>query len=298
MEILTFDVGGTFVKWALIDKQCHIVKHGKVPTPRTTFNEFLAVIRAVVKENQDESIEGLAFSLPGTMDTETGVIVHGGSLRYLDQMEFIKRLSGEFSMKISIENDARCAGIAEKNFGELKGIKNGLAYILGTGVGGAIIIDDKIYKGSNLYAGEFSLMISGNKENKTKSFLGDELSVPMLVQRVGEQLGLKDLTGEHMMELVVEGNLIAVKEYRMYIEKVINSLISLQFLFSPEKIVIGGGISNNDYFIESVTEAYNEFFSSLNLPIKMPYAEVKRCKFGSESNLLGACRHFIEKYNV
>lgn len=291
MNVLTFDVGGTFIKWAIIDEQLNFLDSGKIPTPRTSLDDFFEAIHSVVTHNVGRRIKGLAFSLPGTMETKSGKIVHGGSLRYLDKVDFGNEASQRFSMKVTIENDARCAAIAEMREGELKDITNGIAYILGTGVGGAVIIDKKIYQGSNLYAGEFSLMITNDdKDCMKKSFLGDELSVPGLVSKIQERLSLDGLDGEGMMELVVAGNPTTVSEFNAYIEKVANNLISLQFVFSPEKIVIGGGISRNAYFIDRVKEEYNAFLC--NLPIEISVADIARCKFSSDANLLGAYLNF------
>lgn len=293
MNVLTFDVGGTFIKWAIIDQQLSILDSGKIPTPRTSFENFLNIITSVVKLNAHRQIEGLAFSLPGTMDTESGTLVHGGSLRYLDKVDFVNEVSRRFFMKVTIENDARCAAIAEMKTGQLKDVTNGLAYILGTGIGGAVIIDKKIYRGSNLYAGEFSLMIMNADKDGKNSFLGDELSVPGLVSRIQERLSLNNLDGEGMMELVLSGNPVAVSEFKSYIERVANNLISLQFIFSPEKIVLGGGISRNDYFINMVKEKYDAFLS--DLPIEISVAEISRCKYSSDANLIGAFLNYMER---
>lgn len=297
LNVLTFDVGGTFIKWAIIDEQLSFLDSGKIPTPRTNLDDFLDAIHSVVTQNIGRQIKGIAFSLPGTMDTGSGKIVHGGSLRYLDKVDFVNEVSKRFAMKSTIENDARCAAIAEMREGELKDVTNGIAYILGTGVGGAIMIDKKIYQGSNLYAGEFSLMVrNDDKDCKRKSFLGDELSVPGLVSKIQERLSLGGLDGEGMMELVLAGNPIAISEFNAYIEKVVNSLISLQFVFSPEKIVIGGGISRNEYFIDRIKEEYNAFLC--NLPIEISVADIARCKFSSDANLLGAFLNFKDKSQV
>jgi len=295
LNILSLDVGGTFIKWGVMNESVEILKQGKVVTPRTCLDDFLNSIKKIVELNQEFSIVGLSFSLPGTMDSSTGDITHGGSLRYLDGINFYDLLQNSFPMNIHVANDARCAALAEMQFGNLGNVKNGLAFILGTGVGGAIIINGEIYSGSNLYAGEFSLMVSSNLENGRRQFLGDELSVPSLVEKVKQQLNLEKLTGESMMEIVKSGNSEANKIYGEYINCVVNSLISLQFIFSPEKIVLGGGISQDDYFIESIIQNYAIFFKTIPLPKGLKHAEITRYRFANDANLIGAFINYQTK---
>lgn len=295
MNILSLDVGGTFIKWGVMNERAEMLKQGKVATPRTCLDDFLISIEEIVEVNQNFLIAGLSFSLPGTMDSLTGDIIHGGSLRYLDGLNFYDLLQNKFSMNSQIENDARCAALAEMQLGNLRNVKNGLAFILGTGVGGAIVINGEIYSGSNLYAGEFSLMVSSTLENGRRHFLGDDLSVPSLVENVRQQLKLEDLTGESMMELVVSGNSDAKKIYIDYINRVVNSLISLQFVFSPEKIVIGGGISQDDYFVDSVIQNYHRFFEAIPSPKGLKHAEITRCRFANDANLIGSFINYQTK---
>lgn len=134
------------------------------------------------------------------MNTKMGYIVHGGSLRYFDGINMKEVINRKFNMKCSIQNDARSAAMAELTLGSLQNIDDALVCVLGTGFGGAIINDRKILHGTNLYAGEFSMIVE-NIDNK-KQFLGNLLSVPALVKRAGIVLGINEFSGEELIELV------------------------------------------------------------------------------------------------
>lgn len=284
MNRLSIDVGGTFIKWGVINEGYEIIESSRIPTPKNGLKEFINVITTIYKEQAHYDIKGIGFSLPGTMDTASGNILHGGSIRYLDNINFIK----EFSMlgiDITIENDARCALYAEKELGTLRNVENAIVFILGTGVGGGILIDKQIYKGTNFYAGEFSLIKHGRGDN---ALLGNELSVPGLVNKIKESLGMTTLSGEEMIDLVQSNNKKALTFFNEYISTLVDSLISIQFIFSVEKIAIGGGISKNAFFVEEVKKKYHQELLSLSLPVEIPVSEITVCDFQSEANLIGA----------
>ncbi|WP_054643884.1 ROK family protein [Companilactobacillus kimchii] len=237
--ILSFDIGGTFVKWGIINKS-KIIIDDKFSTPQKSLDEFLKEISKIIRRCESKySLDGLAFSLPGTMNTKMGYIVHGGSLRYFDGINMKEVINRKFNMKCSIQNDARSAAMAELTLGSLQNIDDALVCVLGTGFGGAIINDRKILHGTNLYAGEFSMIVE-NIDNK-KQFLGNLLSVPALVKRAGIVLGINEFSGEELIELVKKGDGRVLPLFDEYLERFVNALISLQFIFAPEKLLLGEG---------------------------------------------------------
>ncbi|MBQ0064728.1 MAG: ROK family protein [Firmicutes bacterium] len=146
MKILSFDVGGTFIKWALFDEY-EIIQKGKVETPQTSFEEYLNALKSVV--DAFPNVEGLAFSLPGTIDKKTGYMVQGGSLHYNDNRYYVKEVEEFFHLPVSIENDSKSAAICEHEMGALKGIENGAVIVLGTGLGCTFVLNGQIYNGTH-----------------------------------------------------------------------------------------------------------------------------------------------------
>lgn len=145
MRIAVFDVGGTFIKYSLMIDDV-MASQGKVPTPRDSQEHFLETIESVLRDMQQ--VEGIAFSLPGVIDVNKKYIHAGGSLTYNNHTD-IKVWEDRFHLPIEVENDARCAAIAELEAGHMQGIQQGLVLTFGTGVGGGIIINGDIYKGSH-----------------------------------------------------------------------------------------------------------------------------------------------------
>lgn len=164
MSILTFDVGGTLIKYALMDQTGTMLAQGKVPTPMESQEAFLNVIEEVASQWMAQ-LEGIALSLPGTIDSESGWIFQGGSLRYHSQTNLKEIMEERFHLPVEIENDARCAALAEVCAGNMKDITNGIVLVFGTGIGGCFILNNEIYKGSHLFSGEVSALIT--KDIKT-----------------------------------------------------------------------------------------------------------------------------------
>ena len=290
--ILAFDVGGTFIKWALMDKY-DIVESGKVPTPEDTFENFVLAIASVVNDCADLKLEGLAFSIPGTMD-ETGYLKQGGALRYNYDRHFVKEVSEHFQLPVTIENDARCAAIAEINIGNLQGIKDGVVAVVGTGIGGAVVKNGVVHSGYNNYAGEFSALLTRDfHKYGGGATLAGQIGMQSWTRRIRAEFNDEAMTVEQFMRLVKEGHEYALELFDEYTNLFGQSLFNIQMIYDPERILIGGGISEDKLFVDTVRTKY-EFFCNM-FPFDKGHAEIMACKYVNQSNLLGAASNFYNK---
>lgn len=292
--ILAFDVGGTFIKWALL-KQYSIVSQGKVFTPQDTFENFLKSIESIVDKFDKQDIEGLAFSLPGTMNKKEGQILIGGALRYNDYRYFVREVSNYFNLPVSMENDANSAALAEIKLGHLKDSENGLMIVIGTSVGAVYVHHGEIIRGSHGYGGEISFIPT--KDIKTTPFknaiLGNEIGMKPFIAKAQKELNKKDLTGETFMQLVENNNNYAIKLLEEYMDVFAQTLFTLQIVYDPDHIVIGGGISENKMYMFYLKNAVQKYFSYC--PVPMPYAEIVPSTFYNNSNLIGAVVSFYQQ---
>lgn len=288
--ILAFDVGGTFIKWGVMD-ELRILQKGKVKTPSESFEEFIDVIDKVVCKIGYSELEGLAFSMPGTIDKKNGIIIQGGSLRYNNKRYFKKEMNEYFKLPISLENDARCAAITEVNLGNLKGVKNGIVLVVGTGIGGALIKNGEVHLGSHGYSGEFSLILTNDfKKYGMNAFLGNQTGMKAFIQEVRKEFNDYSITGESFIKMIKNDNKKAVILFNKYASIFAQQLFNLQMIFDPERIVIGGGISEESLYINFIKTKFEEIFSSL--PINIRHADIKPCKYANDSNLMGAYLNF------
>ena len=288
--ILAIDIGGTFIKWAAADGLVLTDARGKVPTPQDTFDSLLEAI-AGIAEALPERPEGIAVSLPGTVDASTGFIVQGGALQYANNKNLVEALHEWTGLPSSIQNDARCAALAEIARGELRGVTDGVMLVIGTGVGSALVSDGRLIAGGTGAAGELSMLCSRPlRQEGMAGLLGNRAGMRGLLAHAAEKLGRESLTGEELIALVNEGNPTAISALDEALADLADALLSLQFLLDPKRFVIGGGISADTTYMAHLIDAYEAAFAAL--PFDVPHAEVVPARFRNDANLLGAVVHF------
>jgi len=288
--ILAIDIGGTFVKWAVAEGLELTGTRGKVPTPQTSFEELVETI-ARLAENLPEQLEGIAVSLPGTVDASTGFIVQGGALQYANECNLVDALHDRLGLPASIQNDARCAALAELALGELKGCTDGVMVVIGTGVGGAVVSGGHLVTGSTGAAGELSMLaVRPLRSEGMGGMLGNRAGMRALLAKAAETLGRESLTGEELIALVNAGDDQATTVLDDGLADLADALLSLQFLLDPQRFVIGGGISADETYMTHLLAAYDAAFASL--PFPAPRAQVVPARFRNDANLLGAVVHY------
>lgn len=137
-KYLVFDIGGTNLKYALIDEKNNLHYKGLKPTVSEDLPSFLDEIYNICDQYQ-EKYSGIAISCPGKVDVQNKTIYHGGALPFLDGLNIQEKIGQRYHVPVGVENDGKCAALAEQQYGVLRETKNGAVLVLGTGVGGGII---------------------------------------------------------------------------------------------------------------------------------------------------------------
>ena len=288
--ILTVDVGGTFVKWALAEGLELTSKRGKMPTPQESFDDLVELVAQLV-EKAEGTVDGVAVSLPGTVNADTGLIVQGGALQYANDHNLVDALHERLGLPASIQNDARCAALAELALGELKGCTDGVMVVIGTGVGGAVVSGGRLVTGATGAAGELSMLaVRPLRHEGMGGLLGNRAGMRGLLAKAAATLGRDELTGEELIALVNEGDAQATAVLDDGLADLADALLSLQFLLDPQRFVIGGGISADPTYMAHLLAAYDAAFEAL--PFQAPHAEVVPARFRNDANLLGAVVHY------
>ena len=157
MEYLVVDVGGSAIKYAVMDDSFSIKGQGTRggrPDSHDAFVDAICDLYAQASAPQG----GIAISYCGEVDEALGEVLAGGSYQYNAGTNLKSELEGRLVCPVSIENDGNCAALAELAAGSLRGRRNAVVIVVGTGLGGGIIIDDKVYHGSHKFSGGFSLL--------------------------------------------------------------------------------------------------------------------------------------------
>lgn len=287
-NLAVIDIGGTSIKFgAWVNNE--LITLGSEPTP-----DNIASFYKILKHRVDEikvayaDISGVAISSPGAVNKEARQIDGASAIRYIHGFPIFEQLETLFDLPVSIENDANCAALAEVANGAGKDNKNVLFLVLGTGIGGAIIIDGKIFHGSHLYGGEFGFMLVNDHET-----LSEACSPVNLARKYNEITG-EGLTGKEVFDLADQGNQIAYELREKMLKSLAVSIYNLQYSYDPEKFILGGGVSNNPRLLPLLKKKIHEVVASV--PIAEIEPEVELCQFKSNANLYGAVVDFLQEH--
>ena len=294
MSILAIDIGGTAIKYAEMLDSRTFITHGSIPTPKTGREDLVEAVGELYDAAAGDC-EGIAVSLPGIIDTEKGHILMGGALRFNDDFYFRDALEKRCPVPIHLENDAKCAALAEASEGSLKDVENGMVLIFGTMIGGALIHDHELYRGSHFSAGEISYVITDrNGVPSMDGVWGNRCGVPLLCRLYAQAKGLKEaeVNGKVVFQAVNEGDSKALQSLKRYTSEIAVQIFNFQNLYDPDLFAIGGGISAQPIFIETIREQLKELYASC--PYYVRRAEIVPCTFQNDANLIGAWQCFMK----
>lgn len=283
-KYLACDIGGTFMKHGIVGENAGIFKSGKIKTPKT-LDGLLDGIEMLVQSQP--YIWGIAVSSPGAVSDE-GIIFGSSAITYLGGPNIKQLIAERTGLHVYLENDANCAGYAEVWNGAAKGKKNVLVMVVGTGIGGAVIKDGALYKGANLHGGEFGYMLLNSDFKDSDDVWSRVASTAALVKKVAKikQVDKDSLSGEQIFELAALGDQDCVQAIDEFYRLLAVGIYNLQYIFDPEVILIGGGISAREDLIANINMKLDRILEFVHLAKIKP--KIDTCKFRQDANLLGA----------
>ena len=293
-KYLAIDVGGTAIKYALMDEEAEIIEKGETPTPYEGLEVFIDTIVSIYEKYAGQ-VEALVMSAPGKIDAINGYFYTSGALKYISGVNLKDRLAERIPVPFAVENDAKAAALAELWKGSMAGIKNGSVIVLGTGIGGAVIINGALFRGTTFAAGEYS-NIATNWRNPEEEGGGWHAwaSTTGLVRLYSEKTGIpaSELNGRVIFDAVNSGDETANAVLDEFAYYVASGIFSLQVIMDLECYSIGGGISKQPVLLEKIREQTHRIFESKpGSPMTEP--EVVVCTFGNDANMIGALYHYL-----
>lgn len=295
-HFLSIDIGGTFIKHALINRSGQIVFVKKEATPENLV-DFKVVLTMILKQYNNQ-IKAVAVSCPGKIDSAEGIIYHGGALTFLHEFPLKAFIEKEIKLPCSVMNDGKSAALAELWLGQLKDISNGGVMTLGTGVGGGLILNGSLHSGAHFQAGEFSMLMMATEYPVDLGTIGGAKgSAVRFIGQAAEKIGLDDrLDGRRVFEELEKKNEIIYPLFQEYCRDVAFIMMNVQAVVDLEKIAIGGGISAQPLLIEEIKKQHQQILESFPIFSSMiPPVEIVPCHFRNEAGLLGALYHLLEE---
>ena len=286
---LGIDIGGTFIKYALVDEEFNIVDKWKTPTVKfDSKDEFYDYICSNI-ESLDK-VDRIGVSAPGLVDEESEIKSHAAPNVVImfgtNVNDEIAKRTGKIVATI---NDAKAAGLCELKAGNAKGTKSSAFLIIGTGTGGCLCNGNDVIYGVDGFAGEFHHMpFIDFYENRTLR-QGYYCSMTALIQiynsKVNEDEELQyghEVTGKYL-----SGDEIAKIAMDEWLRNMSNQLLSIATFYNPEIICLGGGISEEDWFINLISERFKTTLKTF-LGLDILTTKIGRCKYNNDANILGA----------
>lgn len=284
MRILAFDIGGTEIKYALCNENFNLTEKKSVPT--NAHEGGRKIIDRVVKIVKTfDGIDRIGISTAGQVDSVNGRIVYAtDSIPGYTGTEIKKIVESETGIPTAVENDVNSAAIGEAVFGAAKGFESFICLTYGTGIGGAIFLDGKLFTGNSFSAGEFGHVVThAGGKNCTCGGCGcyeAYASASALVNCVNEKLGTS-MNGREIFENFENPEIRSIIDD--WIDEIIIGLKGLVYIFNPSLIVAGGGIMNESYITDEIN-------SRLQQELMASFRNVKVVKafMGNDANKLGA----------
>ena len=298
------DIGGTKISAGVVDSSGNLIDSSKCSTPAEGGKELISSVVNLVKElNKKHEIKGIGISIAALISSDYGTIVGAPNIANLSKLNFANEIKEEFKLPIIIENDANAAMWAEFKFGSAKGLNPVMFFIIGTGVGGGLVIDGKLFKGANGIGAEFGHMcvvpnglLCGCG---AKGCIEQYASGGALIRYANEALlanpdkseevlsfGEGKLSGTALTKAAKAGNELALAAFSKQADWLGLACASYSSIIDPQAIIIGGGVVDaGELFLAPVRAAMRKYmpFAESHVPPKIIAA-----KFGNDAGLIGA----------
>jgi len=298
-KILAFDIGGTFIKYGIISEEKKIIEQHQSPTEASKggqelMNKIVALARRIL-ENEKE-IAGIGISTGGQISPETGEVLWATDiLPGWTGMKIKEILQDEFGIPVFVDNDANAAALGEKWVGAAKEAEDFILLIIGTGLGGAIVLNNKVYHGNRGSAGElghiiiereglpcscggkgcfesyasFSAMINYVKE-KSREYRDSNIDAKTIFERAEDDMFCRE----------------AIEWFTCNLGLGISNLLHI---FNPSLVIIAGNlIKEGEEMLDRIKASIKSYTKKHAMPSFMEGLEIKFAECGNNAGILGA----------
>lgn len=314
VDIGTFSakIGVVRINGDIIQKQIISVKDDKVPSKVLTIEELFEKIDEIIEKFGKNKLLGIGFSISGMVNCKEGRIIFCPNINGWDNMPIVSLLNKRFNTSVFLDTSPRCMALAEQWFGVGKGIENQIFASFGYGsIGSGIIIDSKLFRGSDNFAGELGhvQVVSDGLECTcgNSGCIEGYVTLPMIIRKIKYNVSvnigyspikfLVDDVNQINKDIVIE----ALKEGDKIVHEIIGeagrfigiALANMANLFNPELIILGGGI------IESFPDIVDEVERTIkkkSLVTIQKNLMLKKSNLGLDSSIIGGAILVIQEF--
>lgn len=307
MYAIGIDIGGTSVKAGLV-KDGKIVDSNRkptAPTPELVSDNIVVQINDLLKNNSLtlKDVKGVGIGCPGLISSDEGVVYRNSNMKW-DKFPIVSYLKKQLDTEIKLSNDANVAALGETLYGAASKYKNAIMLTLGTGVGGGVIIDNKIYEGGFSKGAELghTVIVKGGVPcgcgrrgcfeqyasataliRMTKAAMTKHPESAMWQFAAGN---LDKVDGRTAFECSKNGDKAAKSVVAKYVSYLADGIMNFSNIFRPEAFIIGGGISaQGAYLTDKIKARCEKYLFGYN---HAPKAEILAASLGNDAGIIGA----------
>ncbi|MGZ9583519.1 ROK family protein [Paenibacillus marinisediminis] len=291
MKWVAVDIGGTNTKICICDERGNIEQFSEYETESHKGGQ--RVIDKLLEQIATyQDYDAIAISTAGQVNAEEGYIVYANeNIPGYTGMKIKEIVEAKFNKPVKVENDVNAAALGEAHFGAAKAFDDFLCLTFGTGIGGAIVINRKIYKGANGVAAEFGHIFTHPLTDHTttgrKPYYEAFASTTALVQQAAH-VDPECVNGRILFHKIDQGNEQLQQVLDRWMDEVAIGLASLVHIFNPSAIVVGGGVMEQEELVRMIE-------ARMKLLVMESFRDVKllRASLGNKAGVLGAVSLFL-----
>ena len=308
-QYIGFDIGGTFVKGGIVDESGKLLVFDSIPTDtKNIVSDLAGFANKLIDKaglNRDK-ISGIGMGIPGMIDSENGVVTFAGNLDWKN-FAIGYELSAVTGFVVKITNDANAAALGEARFGAGKEYTDSILVTLGTGVGGGIVIDGKLFSGRHSQGGEIGHMVierGGLKCTCGRRGCFEVYSSATALIRDTKRAMIENVDSEMWQDYTpetVDGltafshaktDRTAAKIIENYENNLVCGLVNLANIFRPVGIRLGGGIANQgENLTKPVQKKFDSELFAHGLGVAVP---IVKASLGNKAGVMGAAAYAMD----
>lgn len=304
------DMGGMSIKFGLVNRNNEIVDKMVIPTrldvpPSEMIQDMIDIIEDLLKKHalSVEDLEGIGLDSPGTVDDKSGVILYSNNYHW-ENVPIIKQMQEAFPVPMAIANDADAAALGEVCAGAAKGTESAVLITLGTGVGGGVIQNGKIFHGplkGGMELGHMVIQAGGELCTCGRKGCFETYSSAMALLRMAKNAAMKNpdsimnemckndmenMNGIIPFDAAAQGDKAAIEVIDLYEDYLAVGIANVINIFRPEKVILGGGVSAQK---ENLTKPVQEKVNAMCFGGEHgEVAQVVTSQLGNDAGIIGA----------
>ena len=289
------DLGATRIKMALVDRSGRVSHRREIDTPFNAkrsqiIDSLVDNIAYILKTSSTnkKDVAGIGIGVPGPVDSKKGIVRYFPNIKGWNNVPLKAILERRLGLKVVLDNDVNAMTLAEHKFGAGRGAVNLICITLGTGVGGGIIIDGRLYRGSTMCAGEIGHIPINEKGPRCNcrgiACLERYVGNRYVLGRARKILG-KAITLERIDGLAKEGNKKALGIWQDVGSKLGVALTGTVNLLNPDMIIVGGGVSKAG---ELILTPMRKTIKARAMKDQAKHVKIVRARLGGNAGIIGA----------